>query len=330
MSLSPRFQWPLPDENADPFYDAFEALIAAIDATVYGPAREDRNLLIQSTAVVSWNATTEVLTWSKEIELLAAPAGFLWQLPTGSTTLHDGELLYVQLTRAPTALVTLSVRTGSTVPVPGADDAVVLAVRRGTRVFWRTGKMLQDGDSFALFDSAAMQSVLVQLDGADISSRTRLNFAGMVTVADDGTHGRANVTIPQRGAAAEKLVHHVPMGMGKDTDSTSYTVVTHFKLDKSAYTLTGATVVIELLGMGYTTVPGVTGRVRVSSLDATFTPVVLSWAGETDPTEHTLTVTLPAGANRFVVEYQAGGSAGALERFYLDWFGFRITQTFTA
>lgn len=330
MSLSPRLRWPIPDENTDPFIDAFDALIAAIDATVYGPAREDRNLLIQSTAVVSWNATTGVLSWSKDIELLAAPAGFLWQVPTGNTTLQDGELLYVVLTRAPTSLVTLSVRKGFVIPVPGADDAVVLAVRRGTRVFFRTGKMLSDGDSFPLFDAAAMQAVLVQLNGADISSRTRLNFAGMVTVADDGTNGRANITIPQRGLSGEKLVHLVPIVMGRDTDSTGYISAGHFRLNKADYNLTGATVAIELLGQGYVGVSGVTGRVRLSSLDASFTPVVLTWAGETAVTEHVTTVTLPSGNNRYRVEFQAAGSVGSLERFYADWAGFRITQTFNA
>lgn len=325
--LSPRLQWPIPEENTEPFYDAFVALIAAIDASVYGPAREDRNLLLASSATVTFDAGTGVAAWDAALEVLSAPAGFLWQLPAGSATIPDGSLLYVKLTRAPTSSVGLEVYVGSVVDAVRAEDALVLAFRRGSSIFWRNGKVLPSGASEALFSSSGMSALEVQSGGTTVGSRAKLNFVG-ATVADNPGSERVDVTVPVRGSTGQKLVTLVPITTSQDTDTAGYTVVGHFALDAADYALAGSVLTVAFLGMGYCTVPGVTGRARITSLDTAYGPVVLEWTGLTDPTEKTSSLSLPAGANRYRVEFEAAGSTSSTERFFLDWIGVRFTRTF--
>ena len=45
MALSPRMNFPYPDDGVDPWYDQFQAMVEAIDATAYA-MREDDGVLV--------------------------------------------------------------------------------------------------------------------------------------------------------------------------------------------------------------------------------------------------------------------------------------------
>ena len=68
MATSPRMGWPYPEENQDPFWDAFTAFVAAQDASVFA-LKEDRDFLIMKGGTVSFTASSGLLSWSQAIEM---------------------------------------------------------------------------------------------------------------------------------------------------------------------------------------------------------------------------------------------------------------------
>jgi hypothetical protein len=153
VAESRRLRWPYPNQYVDPWYDAFESLVDAMDASAY-TVREDRSSVLMSTATVSFNVSGAdgVLTWNAPIELLAPLSGFLLSVSAGTATLRDGELLYMQVVRAPTANITVSFNVARA--VPNTDDCLLMAIRRGSTVYWRDGKVINHGESVQLFSTS--------------------------------------------------------------------------------------------------------------------------------------------------------------------------------
>jgi len=167
MSESPRLRWPYPREFEDPWFDGFEAFVAAVDASVY-TTREDRNLIVMGGGTMSFavSGATGTLTWGAGIEFLSPLTGLLQTVPAGSVLLADGDMLFAVLVRAPTANVSIALLRAS--QVPNTDDAVLFAVRRGTRVYFRGNKTLSDGESGAIY----------QFNGEPITAGTGLSKVG--------------------------------------------------------------------------------------------------------------------------------------------------------
>ena len=143
MPNTPRMRWPFPAENTKPHYDALVSLYAQQDASGYA-SREDRHIIIQGGGDLEYEATTGVLSWASNIELLAAITGFNWVLPAGQVTLDDGELFYVDLVRAPTLNRTIAATVAS--QVPSTDIALLIGARRGDKVYFRNGSAISDGE----------------------------------------------------------------------------------------------------------------------------------------------------------------------------------------
>jgi hypothetical protein len=156
MPLSPRIHFPYPDQSSKPWDAVFEAMVDAIDASLYAE-REDRNLLITAGGTISFEALTGVLTWGANIEIFAPTTGFFWVIAgPGSITLADGALLFVTVPRAPQNSTTVAMQLGSVTPnEPRGDDQVLIGLRRNTRVYFRDGLSIGDGESFPVFDSSA-------------------------------------------------------------------------------------------------------------------------------------------------------------------------------
>lgn len=213
---SPRLLWPLPNPDEDPWFDSFESLIAAIDASVYGPSREDRNMLLVSTATVGFTAGSGVLTWSAAVAFLCSPLGFFWNLPAGSATLADGQILYAQVPRAPTSNVNLTPQVASN-PSPQQDaaDTLVLAVRRGNTVFWRNGKTISTGESAAIFSTTGGGGGGVGLsDNPAADLGTAGPGTGPKASRDDHVHTDPTRFINDKGSvyAAERFSNVSPSG----------------------------------------------------------------------------------------------------------------------
>jgi hypothetical protein len=149
---TPRLLIPYPDDNTAPWDSVFEAMVLAIDSSLYVP-REDRNIIIFGGGTVAFNATTGLLSWSADIALLSAVTGYKWIVPTGSITLNDGQLFYITVARAPQTNTTNTPTVGSNTPnQPSGDNQVLIGIRVGSNVHFRDGFVIGDGQSQVLFD----------------------------------------------------------------------------------------------------------------------------------------------------------------------------------
>jgi hypothetical protein len=144
-------QWPYPKENQDPWYEAFTDLIGAQDATGYA-AREDRHIFMGAGGTFTFDDAGDSLTWDADLEIYSPVAGFRIDVPATTVTIEDGEVLYVELTRAPTVTLTSPALVAST--VPSSDTSYAIALRRGATVYFRHGLALASGVPTALFTPA--------------------------------------------------------------------------------------------------------------------------------------------------------------------------------
>lgn len=152
MAETPRMLWAYPDDNDRNWYGKFSTLTNAQDAAAYA-GREDRSFLIGGGGTVSFNSGSGVLTWSSAIECFSPITGFKGTVAAGSSTILNGEILYVTLTRGMTANVTLTAQVATS--IPNSDNAIALAVRSGNTVYFRNGARLVNGSSVELYSGAS-------------------------------------------------------------------------------------------------------------------------------------------------------------------------------
>jgi hypothetical protein len=144
MPNTQRMKWPYPAENTEPHFDALVSFFTQQDASGYA-AREDRHIICQKGGPITFNATTGVLSWGSDIEILAAITGFNWRILTGQVTVDDAELVYVDLVRAPTQNRTVAPIVAG--QVPSTDTALIIGIRRGNKFYFRSGALLGSGET---------------------------------------------------------------------------------------------------------------------------------------------------------------------------------------
>lgn len=153
MPITARIKFPLPAEDEDPFYDSFVGMTDAIDSSLYA-SREDRQLVLMDGGVFSFVVDTGTnlgtLTWDSTINIAAPITGFKWFIGANNVVLQDGEVFYVNLTRAPLSNVALTAKKGSQVPSTDAD--LVLGIRRGNRFYFRNGRSLENGETLNILE----------------------------------------------------------------------------------------------------------------------------------------------------------------------------------
>ncbi len=161
MPKSPRLAWPVPAEGANPWFDAFQAMVNAMDASGYA-AREDRNIIFMEGGNFSWAATPGVLSWTASIEILAAATGFTWFVPPSSVSMQEGDMLWVDLVRGPTSNITIVAQVSP--HLPSSDTAQILGIRRNQRIYFRFGYILLDGQTLPIFSTPSAGSGTLQAE----------------------------------------------------------------------------------------------------------------------------------------------------------------------
>lgn len=144
MPNSSRMNWPYPAENQNLWYEAFTFMIESLDASGFA-AREDRSIMLMGGGTITWQATGSQLVWSQPMRIVSPISGFLLSLPAATVTLAEGQFLYATLVRAPTRTQNLVPTVGN--QVPSTDTDILLAVRVGDDLYFRTGLRLLDGET---------------------------------------------------------------------------------------------------------------------------------------------------------------------------------------
>lgn len=180
MPSTPRMNWVYPGRDTDPWFDPFETFVESIDASSYAN-REDRSLILGRGGNITFTASNGELSWSDAIEIYSTISGFKLEIPAGSASLEDGQVLYAELPRAPTSNSTLEPKVSNS--TPNTDDAYPIAIRRNDSVFFRFGTKLDDGESLDVFE-------LTQ-EGTDIYERVaEFEVVHGSSTADEATLGR--------------------------------------------------------------------------------------------------------------------------------------------
>lgn len=291
MPITPRTRIPYPSEDQDPFFDDFEGMIQAVDASLYAE-REDRQTVLMDGGLFTWNInpTTQIgtLTWAGTINLSAPITGFKWFLTAGNVQLLDGEVFYVTLPRAPLTNLALVVRKGSQVPSTDAD--LIVGIRSGSHFYFRNGRSLQDGDSTNILE---------------------------ITI---GTGGGGGGLPP--GA---NLRENIPIAMGQTTTFGTFQVAGDFTLDANDYVITGTTLTTKFKATGFMT-GGATGQVILYDITAAAQVAgsTLTFSSPT-PGEQFATVTLPLLSHVYEVRIRVSAGVGAV---FAQWAGLEIVNTF--
>ena len=143
MPSSPKMNWPFPSENAAPWYEAFEDMVRSQDAAGFA-AREDRNLVITGGAYIGWDLGTSTLSWSEPILVSSPVTGVTVSIQESSFVLARGDMVFVNLVRAPVQPATLVPEV--TQQLPTSDSMYLIAVRIVDEVHFRNDQRLKDGD----------------------------------------------------------------------------------------------------------------------------------------------------------------------------------------
>lgn len=190
--------WPYPNKDSDPWFEAFETMVAAMDASGYA-AREDRNIIFGGGGDVIWDAGTGTLTWADPIVAYSMISGFKLSAPAGSLIVPDNQVIYINLTRHPQTNASLAVTTAST--VPNTDAAMILAVRVGATIYWRWGSKIETGETLNLFGvpgSGAASDIYEREStfGIPIGAYTEEATLGRIVVQGSLIGVSAEITLP--------------------------------------------------------------------------------------------------------------------------------------
>ena len=150
MADTARMSIPYPERGENPFFDTFESMVQALDAHDFA-AFEDRNLFVVDGGNWSWSLASGTLTWGSTLRITTPSTGLLQSLAAGSVTLDDGEMLVVDVSRGAASAVTLSASVVSVLDPP-TDSALVIAIRSGSKVYFRNGRVITDGSTLAIFE----------------------------------------------------------------------------------------------------------------------------------------------------------------------------------
>lgn len=148
MPNTSKMQWSYPGLDDDPWFEKFDQMVRSQDSSAYA-GREDRQIIMGGGGDVTFDAGAGTLTWSQAIDFYSLIAGFRVSVAPATVAIDDGEVIYLNLTRSPTQNVTVSTAAAS--QVPNTDDALALAIRSGTTVYWRHGSKIEGGDTLNIF-----------------------------------------------------------------------------------------------------------------------------------------------------------------------------------
>lgn len=288
MPTSSRMQWPYPAENQDPFFDSFEQMVTAMDASAFVFRENEQIIGLMKGGTVAWNASLGTLSWSAALELNSAITGFKWSIPAASITLEDGEYWYVTLNHNPITNTTLSTVKASKLPDTDPDNPYVLGLRSGDRVYFRGGKVILDGQSLQLF----------------------------ATMPGGGGGGV--------GTSGQKWRESVAMAVSDSNGTGTPKVMGAYSLDSDDFTLSLTTKTFTFMAIANVDVGSVTGEIVLWNLTTASAAATIVVAGITSPTKFTQTASILSTENIYEVRARVTAGTGTV---YVNWAGLQIDNT---
>jgi|GEM_PF-5944411 len=133
---------PYPDEDCDPFYDQFEAMVQGIERALFF-SKVFSNCVFGGGGTRAWDGTTGVFTWTSDFTLMVPQWGYKASLRYGSdnatryASLFDGQFLVARLPMGMNDNIVLNFIQGSQLD-QSRHDEIVLAARIGSKLHLRS------------------------------------------------------------------------------------------------------------------------------------------------------------------------------------------------
>lgn len=138
-------QWlgvPYPDEECDPFFDQFEAMVQGFESAIFFRKLFD-NAVFGGGGTRTWNPGTGLFTWTADFTLMIPHWGLKANVrfgPDGVTravNLADGQIAWLRVPQGMTTVINLDFRSGSQLVKERHDELVCLA-RIGSALHMRS------------------------------------------------------------------------------------------------------------------------------------------------------------------------------------------------
>lgn len=100
--ITPFLNIPYPDEESDPFWDAFEGMVENFEQVVFYN-KMFANMIVTNGGIRSWNPTSRLFSWTDDFQILVPHWGFRVRVvngPDGMTRaagLQDGQCLIIKM-----------------------------------------------------------------------------------------------------------------------------------------------------------------------------------------------------------------------------------------
>jgi hypothetical protein len=152
---------------------------------------------MMSEAYFEWHTTTDILEWDQPIYLLGAQTGGRWRVEIGTAKLeHDGAMLIASIQRAPAGEMVAGITVADS--CAQSEAGVVLAVRFGDWIIFRSGHSIGNGQIKQIFDPFAggggghvhaTEDLTSQINGVIVDFDTLIDFVpGSLKVFVNGVH----------------------------------------------------------------------------------------------------------------------------------------------
>lgn len=302
MPNTPRMKWPIPRENLDPWYQGLLDMSNAMDASAFA-AREDRNIIGMGGGLFNFTLLSGLVSWADTVELLSAPTGFVWKLLAGDISLDEGEILYVVLPHFPTDNTTVTPVKASNLSVVDGDSAFVLAIRRNSKIYWRNGAVMEDGDSFQVFEATGGQG--------------------------GGGGGGGGI-----GSPGQMIRNVITIVTNEVTDQSTFEAVGHFSFNPLDYVIDGTSTQIRFVLNGYITLSTTIATVQLfnftdSSVASTLVLSTGTTATPTSPSKiSSAALSLPSSEKMYEIRIRVTGGTPPADKFICSWSGFQIDNVF--
>lgn len=150
--LTPRNQFPYPEEEQKNYFATYEAGELAKDSAHWAHAENDL-LTFRGGGTIAWNSSTGVMSWSSDINIECFTTRFSVDIAAGQITIQEKEVVFYKLPRLITADTTVTLSKGPRINQSGTrlHDLKLFAYREGGVLYLKNGKSLLTGESGILF-----------------------------------------------------------------------------------------------------------------------------------------------------------------------------------
>ena len=164
MALTPRNNFPYPDEREQPFYSSFKAGELAKDASIFANS-DNSNIQFHNGGIFSWDANNDLLFWTEPVQVSGFHTAFGGEIPAGSILIQDDEVVFFEMPRLQQGQnATLQLFRSTRIFKEGTrlNDLRLYVARKGDTLYFYNGLSLQNGETGQLFGQGLLplQTVL--------------------------------------------------------------------------------------------------------------------------------------------------------------------------